>query len=372
VSIIHQNNFSKTSASVSTTIEILFPVTTPRRKKFGHNFGAKSKVAHKHTPLIDTSSTMVLADAICAMNLAVSTIVNGVCCCYQINEDTKHRQKQEEVLTNVVRREFYRNHEHEQQKMLLQPYDEPMIETSCDNNRYHNENHYDDAFACGNDNHHHNHYSLRHNSNRYNDAFACGNDNRHIISSSNRYNDAFACASRWRDEHRHKEMAQTVHKYCYTNNANTDTNNNNNTPRENPPSCRDGRFYHSLIAPSQSFSSVITKKSDNRFRLQDQMPELFSVTSSLSRFSSLDSLKELPHHSNHNHNYCHESTTSQQQQQQQPTTTNQLSPIKPGFSLLDNIVDDEDDENSIRREELIDIMVDCRDDIIDLQEIFIE
>jgi len=273
---------------------------------------------------------MVLADAICAMNLAVSTIVNGVCCCYQMNEDTKRHQKQEEVLTNVFRREFYRQHEHEQQKMLLQPYDEPMIETSCDSsNQYHNENHYNDAFACGN------------------------NDNRHMISS-NRYNDAFACASRWRDEHRHKEMAQAVHKYCYSN------TNTNNSPRENPPSFRDGRFYDSLIAPSQSFSSVITKKSDNRFRLQDQMPELFSVASSLSRFSSLDSLKELPH-SNSSNNYYHELTT-----------TNTLSPIKPGLSLLDNIVDDEDDENSIRREEVIDVMEDRRDDIIDLQEVFIE
>lgn len=49
---------------------------------------------------------MVLADALCAMNLAASVMVNGACCYYQMNEQNERRKEQESILRNAVRSEW--------------------------------------------------------------------------------------------------------------------------------------------------------------------------------------------------------------------------------------------------------------------------
>lgn len=49
---------------------------------------------------------MVVTDVLCAMNLAVSAMVNGVCCCYQMTEENKRRKEHETFISNILRNEF--------------------------------------------------------------------------------------------------------------------------------------------------------------------------------------------------------------------------------------------------------------------------
>jgi len=58
----------------------------------------------------------VLADVLCAMNLAASVMVNGVCCYYQMNEENERRQEQETVIKNALRKEL---DVHRQKEMML-------------------------------------------------------------------------------------------------------------------------------------------------------------------------------------------------------------------------------------------------------------
>ena len=47
-------------------------------------------------------------DVLCAVNLAANAMVNGVCCCYQMNEENKHREAHEATIQRTIRDEFDR------------------------------------------------------------------------------------------------------------------------------------------------------------------------------------------------------------------------------------------------------------------------
>lgn len=49
---------------------------------------------------------MVLANALCAMNLAASMIVNGLCCYYQMNEENERRKEQQAAIETAIRNEL--------------------------------------------------------------------------------------------------------------------------------------------------------------------------------------------------------------------------------------------------------------------------
>lgn len=49
---------------------------------------------------------MVIADVLCAVNLAASVMVNGVCCYYQMNEENERRKEHETAIQNAIRNEL--------------------------------------------------------------------------------------------------------------------------------------------------------------------------------------------------------------------------------------------------------------------------
>jgi len=49
---------------------------------------------------------MVLVDVLCAMNLVASVMVNGACCCYQMNEQNERRKEQEMAIQRSIRSEL--------------------------------------------------------------------------------------------------------------------------------------------------------------------------------------------------------------------------------------------------------------------------
>eukprot|EP00536_Pseudo-nitzschia_multiseries_P001940 jgi/Psemu1/283367/fgenesh1_pg.26_\ len=49
---------------------------------------------------------MVIADVLCAVNLAASVMVNGICCYYQMNEQNERRKQEEKAIRNVIRTEL--------------------------------------------------------------------------------------------------------------------------------------------------------------------------------------------------------------------------------------------------------------------------
>lgn len=58
---------------------------------------------------------MVLADVLCAVNLAASVMVNGLCCYYQTNEENERRKEHQMAIQNAIRKEL---NLHRRQEML--------------------------------------------------------------------------------------------------------------------------------------------------------------------------------------------------------------------------------------------------------------
>jgi hypothetical protein len=48
----------------------------------------------------------MVMDVLCAVNLAANAMVNGVCCCYQMNEENKRREAHEAAIQRAIRDEF--------------------------------------------------------------------------------------------------------------------------------------------------------------------------------------------------------------------------------------------------------------------------
>ena len=49
---------------------------------------------------------MVLVNALCALNLLSSALLNGACCCYQMAEEDERRKKQEAAIQRAIRNEL--------------------------------------------------------------------------------------------------------------------------------------------------------------------------------------------------------------------------------------------------------------------------
>lgn len=49
---------------------------------------------------------MVLVNALCALNLVSSALLNGACCCYQMHEEDERRKKQEAAIQRAIRNEM--------------------------------------------------------------------------------------------------------------------------------------------------------------------------------------------------------------------------------------------------------------------------
>mmetsp|Transcript_12607 Transcript_12607/g.35768 ORF Transcript_12607/g.35768 Transcript_12607/m.35768 type:complete len:201 (+) Transcript_12607:89-691(+) len=49
---------------------------------------------------------MVVGDVLCAVNLAASIMVNGVCCYYQMSEQNERREQQNEAIQKSIRTEL--------------------------------------------------------------------------------------------------------------------------------------------------------------------------------------------------------------------------------------------------------------------------
>ena len=49
---------------------------------------------------------MVLVNALCALNLVSSALLNGACCCYQMAEEDERRKHQEAAIQRAIRNEL--------------------------------------------------------------------------------------------------------------------------------------------------------------------------------------------------------------------------------------------------------------------------
>jgi hypothetical protein len=63
---------------------------------------------------------MVLGSALCALNLASSVMVNGVCCFYQMQEDEEKRKEQHGAIQKAIRFEMDRNRHMDKEETLRQ------------------------------------------------------------------------------------------------------------------------------------------------------------------------------------------------------------------------------------------------------------
>jgi hypothetical protein len=74
----------------------------------------------KRTVYFLLQQTMVLGGALCALNLASSFMVNGVCCFYQMQEEEEKRKEQHEVIQRSIRFEIDRNRQMDKEEKLLE------------------------------------------------------------------------------------------------------------------------------------------------------------------------------------------------------------------------------------------------------------
>ena len=65
-------------------------------------------------------------DILCAVNLAANAMVNGICCCYQMNEENKRREAHEETIQRAIRDEFDR------QAMMVQQHNSKTMQEKND------------------------------------------------------------------------------------------------------------------------------------------------------------------------------------------------------------------------------------------------
>jgi hypothetical protein len=63
---------------------------------------------------------MVFGSALCALNLASSVMVNGVCCFYQMQEDEEKRKEQHGAIQKAIRFEMDRNRHMDKEETLRQ------------------------------------------------------------------------------------------------------------------------------------------------------------------------------------------------------------------------------------------------------------
>ena len=68
----------------------------------------------------------MVMDVLCAVNLAANAMVNGICCCYQMNEENKRREAHEETIQRAIRDEFDR------QAMLVQQHNSTTMQEKND------------------------------------------------------------------------------------------------------------------------------------------------------------------------------------------------------------------------------------------------
>jgi hypothetical protein len=74
----------------------------------------------KSTVYFLSKQTMVLGSALCALNLASSFMVNGVCCYYQMQEEEEKRKEQHEAIQKAIRFEIDRNRHMDKEEKLLE------------------------------------------------------------------------------------------------------------------------------------------------------------------------------------------------------------------------------------------------------------
>ncbi|OEU08819.1 hypothetical protein FRACYDRAFT_249161 [Fragilariopsis cylindrus CCMP1102] len=68
----------------------------------------------------------MVMDILCAVNLAANAMVNGICCCYQMNEENKRREAHEATIQRAIRDEFDR------QAMMVQQHNSKTMQEKDD------------------------------------------------------------------------------------------------------------------------------------------------------------------------------------------------------------------------------------------------
>ena len=251
---------------------------------------------------------MVLANALCAVNLAASAMVNGICCCYQMNEEDKRRTQHERILTNVVRKELEFS---AKQKANL------LVKAYYSNERRRNPKATIRKPAAS--------------ISSSNSTSSSIIDKRRTNASTTGTTNGYSCCYP-RDPAPPPPLGVTAELEF-----------------ESPESAESEQYFYPIeigIATksrtSNSLSSVATKKSDNRFKLKDELPELFVRLVSSSRQSLVDAYDKRKQENNTN-TTKNNTNTNDNDNNSSYSSMPLLAPIRPVFSLLDSDDDANDD-----------------------------